>query len=229
MNEKEKTTSQIRRSLIQAGCLVATLDTLKITSWAKPAINSVVLPAHAQTSTNACPTATSSDVIVTAGNIQIYREGEGGGIWWSTIGPVPSGYVAFNLLPTVLGTLPLDTIFWEVSFDVGVSFSDISSVGITNGQTTIDQETSGDQGSTPAIPDTENQTDLIFRVTINRPECMDDIRRSVTFNIVATDIFITQSNALAPQFARSWEISYTSLDANLDPMGSPISLPILTA
>ena len=229
MNEKEKTTSQIRRSLLQAGCLVATLDALKITSWVKPTINSVVLPAHAQISIDICPTATSNDVIVTAGDIQIYREGEGSGIWWSTIGPVPTGYVAFNLLPSVTGTLPSDIIFWEVSFDNGVSFSDISSVGITNGQTTIDQETSGDIGSTPAIPDTENQTDLIFRVTINRPECMDDIQRSITFNIVATDIFINQANTLAPQFAQSWQISYTSLDANLDIMGSPVALPTLSA
>lgn len=224
-----------RRTIIHSSSFVALSDIIRLTGnrfWMAPVVSSVLLPAHAQASevnSLACPTETSNDIIVTAGNIQIYRAGDGAGIWWSTIGPVPAGHVAFNLLPTVFGTLPFDTIVWEVSFNNGQSFSDISSVGITNGQTVINQETSGTSGPTPAVPDTENQSDLIFRVTIDRPKCMDNIRRAVTFNIIATDLFIAQNNTPVPQFAQSWAISYTSLDANLNPMGAPTNLPTLSA
>ena len=122
--------------------------------WATPIIKSVVLPAHGSATSDTpdavttpdmdvitliCPTETSRDVIVTAGDIQIYTAGVGTGIWWSTIGPVPDGHVAFNLLPTVFGVQPGDVIFWDVSFDGGSSFSDIANFGISNGQTTVNQ------------------------------------------------------------------------------------------
>ncbi len=198
--------------------------------WVTPVISSVALPVHAQTSiTASCPTQTSNDVIVTAGNIIQYRAGDGAGIWWATIGPVPTGYVAFNLQPTVFGTIASDIIFWEVSFDGGASFVDVSSQGITNGQTIINQETAGNVGPTPAIPDTENQTGLIFRVNVTRDNCLDNIQRSVTFNIVASNLLIDPFSGPVPQFAQSWDISYTSLDANLNPMGSAVSLPVFSA
>jgi hypothetical protein len=201
--------------------------------WITPVVSTVFLPAHAITTgpeeaiediEPPCPTETSSDVIVTAGNIQEYRAGDQA--WGPPIGPVPDGNVAFNMMPSVSGTLPSDVIFWEYSLDDGVSFFDVSVLGVLNGETTVDQESSGTGVGTVAIPDTENQSGTIFRVTITREGCADDILRGVTYQIVGTTIF---DGGAVPQFAVSWDISYTSLDANLSPMGAAVNLPTFSA
>ena len=200
--------------------------------WITPIVASVYLPAHAQTTevednesaSVDCPTDTSPDVIVTAGDIQQYFEGDQE--WGAPVGAVPIGHVAFNMMPSVSGTLPTDTIFWEYSLDDGNNFSDVANLLITNGDTVVDQETSGTGAGSVSIPDTENQSGTIFRVTITRIGCDSDIIRGLTYQIVGTEIYM---GGTVPQFATAWDINYTSLDANLDPMGPSVSLPTFSA